>query len=111
VRSDFRDLCAAAGVDLVFARLPLFLRGLGEVDVVITSDGRSSNAGELTSATISRPAPFYNAGRVTFTRFRPGQLLLATMLANMNTATTGLLDRLSALEDGSEISGSDGFSR
>jgi len=42
-----RQICAAAGVDLVFATLPLSLRGRGEVDVVISSDGRTSNAGRI----------------------------------------------------------------
>jgi len=42
-----RQMCAAAGVDVVFARLPLSLRGLGEVDVVISSDGRTSNTGRI----------------------------------------------------------------
>jgi len=42
-----RQMCASAGIDLVLAKLPLSLRGLGEVDVVITSDGRSSNIGRI----------------------------------------------------------------
>jgi uncharacterized protein (TIGR03437 family) len=42
-----RQICAAAGVDLVIAQMPSSLRGLGEVDVVITSDGRSSNVGRI----------------------------------------------------------------
>jgi uncharacterized protein (TIGR03437 family) len=42
-----RQMCASAGIDLILARLPLSLRGLGEVDIVITSDGRSSNIGRI----------------------------------------------------------------
>ncbi len=42
-----RQICAAAGIDVVMAKLPLSLRGVGEVDVVIQADGRSSNVGRI----------------------------------------------------------------
>lgn len=41
------DSCAAAGIDEILVGLPLSLRGSGEVDVVISVDGTTSNHGTI----------------------------------------------------------------
>jgi uncharacterized protein (TIGR03437 family) len=41
------DSGALAGIDLVLVGIPLSLRGSGEVDVVLSVDGRTSNTGRM----------------------------------------------------------------